>query len=129
MPTSIESIFQGLSSVLAVAVLALLPAACEKTDAKVDGEGAPRAAVIEADRPPSDLHSTGARVAPGSSERGVRGCSQPEIKEPPSCSINSPEPQGGSRSEGAADSPGERELSAPDQRARREPDPAARPDS
>jgi hypothetical protein len=58
MTASLQSILQGLSSVLGVAVVALLPAACENSGARVGGADSPHAAVVEADPTFSSLAMT-----------------------------------------------------------------------
>lgn len=129
MTASLEYILQGLSSVLAVAVVALLPAACEKSDDRAGSVGTQNAAVLVADPVFSDRAVTEAAIerdlAEWETKLGLDTCSEERV----SCQPGQPGDRSIARPRDPAESLGSRALLTPDHRSRRDPRPAAHPGS
>jgi len=134
MTASFQSIVQGLSSVLGVAVLVLLPMACETSGARAGG-AAPREAVgLRADLALSKLAEAGAVMERGSPEREApmtclgADAEGPETSPKGEAKVEA-ESQPSSQPGDASGSPVKCALDEPSYGARRDPKPAAPPGS
>jgi hypothetical protein len=125
MTASLQSILQGLSSMLAVAVVALLPAACEKPDERAGRAGIQNAEALEAAPVLSDRAATAAAIEQDVAQRETRLCNSSEGRV--SCQPGQPDDRLTSRPRDPAESLGKRALQAT--RSRRDPRPAAHPGS
>jgi hypothetical protein len=108
MAASLQSILQGLSSVLGVAVVALLPAACETSGDLARGANRPHAAVIEADPTLSGLAMTKAAsdLGPPKDEMPICLDNKDDSQVLASCQPGQPEHRSISRSPDPATHPG-----------------------
>lgn len=130
MTASLQSIVQGLSSVLGVAVLALLPMACENSGDRAAGPAPREAVVLEADMALSKLAEAGAVIERGSLEREApMTCLGADSEAPETSPKSEPERRVSSPFGDAPDSPVKCALEEPSHAARRDPKPAAHPGS
>jgi hypothetical protein len=108
MAASLQSILQGLSSVLGVAVVALLPVACDSSGDLARGADRPYAAVIEAAPTFSGLAKTEAASNLGSPKDETPICidKNNDSQALASCQPGQPEDRASSRPPNPASHPG-----------------------